>query len=99
VSRHRSKIISKMTPNGITLVKTARIIRGWTVIDLAARSGISHPTITAVENGKGTSVKTAHMLAGFLSRSFEELFKENGRAKALHLSTFILPPSFSLSSA
>jgi len=56
-------------------VRRARIINGLTSAELAAAVGISRPMLSSIENGAGTSVKTAHKIAGALSCSFDELFE------------------------
>ena len=57
-------------------LRTARIRRGWSVADLAARAGINRNTLTALEQGKpGTSfgsVLTVLWVLG-LERSAEPL--------------------------
>ena len=55
-------------------VRRARIISGLTSAELAEAIGISRPMLSAIENGAGTSVKTAHRIADRLGRSFEDLF-------------------------
>lgn len=50
------------------LIRRGRIERGWTVQQLAATLGVSHPTLTAIEKGKPTvaigTVLTAADLVG-----------------------------------
>jgi transcriptional regulator with XRE-family HTH domain len=36
------------------LIRRARIERGWTVRQLAATVGVSHPTVTSIEQGRPT---------------------------------------------
>lgn len=49
-------------------IKIARIRRGWTVNDVAARSFISAPTVRKVEGGAlGTSIGTVFHLASLLN--------------------------------
>ena len=55
-------------------VRRARIIAGFTSAELSEEIGISRPMLSSIENGAGTSVKTAHRIAAALSKSFEELF-------------------------
>ena len=55
-------------------VRRARIIAGLTSAELAEDIGISRPMLSAIENGAGTSVKTAHRIATRLGRPFEDLF-------------------------
>ena len=55
-------------------VRRARIISGLTSAELAEAIGISRPMLSSIENGAGTSVKTAHRIAARLGRSFEDLF-------------------------
>jgi transcriptional regulator with XRE-family HTH domain len=56
-------------------VRRARIVAGFTSAELAEAIGISRPMLSSIENGAGTSVKTAHKIAGAVGRSFEELFE------------------------
>jgi DNA-binding XRE family transcriptional regulator len=63
------RIVSK----GIA-VRRARIVSGHTSAELATAVGISRPMLSSIENGAGTSVKTAHKIAGALGKAFEELF-------------------------
>jgi len=56
-------------------VRRARIVIGLTSAELARAVGISRPMLSAIENGAGTSVKTAHKIAKALDRPFEELFE------------------------
>jgi DNA-binding XRE family transcriptional regulator len=56
-------------------VRKARIIAGFTSAELAEAIGISRPMLSSIENGAGTSVKTAHKIADTVGRSFEELFE------------------------
>jgi len=55
-------------------VRKARIIAGYTSAELSEAIGISRPMLSSIENGAGTSVKTAHRIAEALSKSFEDLF-------------------------
>lgn len=55
-------------------VRRARIIAGYTSAELAETIGISRPMLSSIENGAGTSVKTAHRIADAVGRAFEELF-------------------------
>jgi DNA-binding XRE family transcriptional regulator len=55
-------------------VRRARIVAGFTSAELAERIGISRPMLSSIENGAGTSVKTAHKIANAVGGSFEELF-------------------------
>jgi len=56
-------------------VRRARIIAGFTSAELAEAVGISRPMLSSIENGAGTSVKTAHRIADAVGRRFEELFE------------------------
>jgi transcriptional regulator with XRE-family HTH domain len=56
-------------------LRRARIIAGLTSAELADAVPISRPMLSSIENGAGTSVKTAHTLARLLGRPFEELFE------------------------
>jgi len=56
-------------------VRRARIIAGYTSAELAKAVGISRPMLSSIENGAGTSVKTAHKIADALDASFDELFE------------------------
>lgn len=48
-------------------IKVARHIRGWTVIDTAARVGVSHATYSAIERGApGTAIGTVFNAASIL---------------------------------
>jgi transcriptional regulator with XRE-family HTH domain len=55
-------------------VRRARIVSGRTAAELAEQVGISRPMLSSIENGAGTSVKTAHRISKALARTFEELF-------------------------
>ena len=55
-------------------VRRARIVAGFTSAELAKAVGISRPMLSSIENGAGTSVKTAHGIAGALGASFNDLF-------------------------
>jgi len=55
-------------------VRRARIIAGYTSAEFSEAIGISRPMLSSIENGAGTSVKTAHRIAGVLGATFEELF-------------------------
>ncbi len=56
-------------------VRKARIVAGFTSAELAKAVGISRPMLSSIENGAGTSVKTAHKIAAAVGRSFERLFE------------------------
>ena len=56
-------------------VRRARIFAGFTSAELAEAIGISRPMLSSIENGAGTSVKTAHKIAEAVGRSFAELFE------------------------
>ena len=55
-------------------VRRARIVTGFTSAELAKHVGISRPMLSSIENGAGTSVKTAHKIAEALGASFDDLF-------------------------
>jgi len=55
-------------------VRRARIVKGWTALELARAVRISRPMLSSIENGAGTSVKTAHRIADALGEPFERLF-------------------------
>jgi transcriptional regulator with XRE-family HTH domain len=54
----KSATISPLAREALQLlgasVRAGRIRRGWTVVELAERVGVSHPTITKVERGDPT---------------------------------------------
>lgn len=56
-------------------VRRARIIGGFTSAELATAIGISRPMLSSIENGAGTSVKTAHKISGALGCAFGDLFE------------------------
>jgi DNA-binding XRE family transcriptional regulator len=56
-------------------VRKARIIAGYTSAEFSEAIGISRPMLSSIENGAGTSVKTAHRIADTLAKSFEDLFE------------------------
>ena len=56
-------------------VRKARIVAGFTSAELAEAIGISRPMLSSIENGAGTSVKTAHRIADAVGRPFEDLFE------------------------
>lgn len=56
-------------------VRRARIVAGFTSAELAKAVGISRPMLSSIENGAGTSVKTAHRISDAVGRPFEELFE------------------------
>ena len=56
-------------------VRRARIVAGMTSADCADAVGVSRPMLSSIENGAGTSVTTAHKIAGVVSKTFEELFE------------------------
>ena len=55
-------------------VRRARIFAGLTSAECAEAIGISRPMLSSIENGAGTSVKTAHRIAEVLGKTVEELF-------------------------
>lgn len=56
-------------------VRRARIFAGLTSEEMAKRVGLSRPMLSSIENGAGTTVKTAHKIASCLSKTVEELFE------------------------
>jgi DNA-binding XRE family transcriptional regulator len=56
-------------------VRRARIVAGFTSAELATGIGISRAMLSSIENGAGTSVKTAHKIAAALGSSFGDLFE------------------------
>jgi len=59
----------------VSLVKIHRISHGWTQRDLARMVHVTDPTVSAIENGGGTSPRTANAIARTFQRRFEELFE------------------------
>ena len=55
-------------------VRRARIVAGFTSAELAEEVGLSRPMLSSIENGAGTTVKTAHRIANALGKPFEDLF-------------------------
>lgn len=64
------RIVSK--PNA---VRRVRIVGGQTMEEFASAVGISRALLSGIENGKGTSLKTAHTIARVLGKTFEDLFE------------------------
>ncbi|MGB2983554.1 MAG: helix-turn-helix transcriptional regulator [Candidatus Bipolaricaulia bacterium] len=58
-------------------VRRGRIIAGFTSAELAQAVGISRPMLSSIENGAGTSVKTAHKIVSALGSPFDDLFEIN----------------------
>ena len=58
-------------------VRRARIVAGFTSAELAEKVGISRPMLSSIENGAGTSVKTAHRIADALACAFGDVFEIN----------------------
>jgi len=56
-------------------VRRARIFAGLTSEELAKRVRLSRPMLSSIENGAGTSVKTAYRIAESLGKTMEELFE------------------------
>ena len=54
-------------------VRRARIFAGLTSAEMSKRIGLSRPMLSSIENGAGTTVKTAHKIASCLSKTVEEL--------------------------
>ena len=64
-------------------LRRARIVAGLTGKEFADAVGISRPMLSSIENGAGTSVKTAHRIAASLGQMFEDLFAiEDTRSKS-----------------
>jgi len=59
----------------VTLVKIQRISHGWTQRDLARMVHVTDPMVCAIENGGGTSARTASAIARTFQVRFEELFE------------------------
>jgi DNA-binding XRE family transcriptional regulator len=55
-------------------VRRARIVAGLTSADCADAVGVSRPMLSAIENGSGTSVTTAHKISAAVGKAFEDLF-------------------------
>lgn len=51
--------------------------RGWSQVELAARSGVSQPTISEVERGTATTTATLDRLADALGCSIGELYDQS----------------------
>ncbi len=56
-------------------VRRARIFAGLTSEEMAQRIGLSRPMLSSIENGAGTTVKTATKIATCLGKTVEELFQ------------------------
>jgi len=56
-------------------VRRARIFAGLTSEEMATRIGLSRPMLSSIENGAGTTVKTANKIAVCLNKTVEELFE------------------------
>ena len=56
-------------------VRRARIFAGWTSEEMATRIGLSRPMLSSIENGAGTTVKTAKKISFCFSKTLEELFE------------------------
>lgn len=65
-------------------VRRARIVAGMTSADCADAVGVSRPMLSSIENGAGTSVTTAHKIAGVVGKMFEELFEIVDARPAAH---------------
>jgi DNA-binding XRE family transcriptional regulator len=56
-------------------VRRARIFAGLTSEEFAKRIHLSRPMLSSIENGAGTTVKTANKIAVCLGKTMEELFE------------------------
>ena len=56
-------------------VRRARIFAGLTSEEMARKIGLSRPMLSSIENGSGTTVKTATKIAACLGKTMEELFE------------------------
>ncbi len=56
-------------------VRRARIFAGFTAEEMARRIGLSRPMLSSIENGAGTTVKTAQKIAHCLDKTMEHLFE------------------------
>jgi DNA-binding XRE family transcriptional regulator len=56
-------------------VRRARIFAGLTSEVMAARIDLSRPMLSSIENGAGTTVKTASKIAACLNKTVEDLFE------------------------
>jgi len=56
-------------------VRRARIFAGFTSQEMATRIGLSRPMLSSIENGAGTTVKTAKKIASSLNKTVEDLFQ------------------------
>lgn len=67
-------------------VRRARIFAGLTSEEMAQRIGLSRPMLSSIENGAGTSVKTAHKIADCLNKTVEDLFEVLDTRKRVEVS-------------
>jgi transcriptional regulator with XRE-family HTH domain len=73
-----------------TPLKKLRLRRGLTATEVAAAVGIDQAQYTRIENGAGTTPKTAEKIVEFFGKRwinemrvlYPERFKRNGRASA-----------------
>lgn len=56
-------------------IRRARIFAGLTSEEMSNRIGLSRPMLSSIENGAGTTVKTASKIATCLGKTVEELFE------------------------
>lgn len=56
-------------------VRRARIFAGMTAEEMSETIGLSRPMLSSIENGAGTTVKTATRIASCLHKTVEELFE------------------------
>ena len=67
-------------------VRRARLARGWSIAELATRSGVGHRTITRIEGGTGGDTKLA-ALQKFLQIGPYETYDVIGEGPPLHRAT------------
>ncbi len=73
----------------IRQVKAARALLGWSQSQLAARSGVSEPTIARLESASdgdiGGRAETAHKIQDALEKSGIQFIPENGGGAGVRL--------------
>ena len=70
----------KVPPGKITL-RSARLALGWTQEELEAKSGVSQPVISRIEQGgqgRATSYDTAYELTRAMGRSLTDIYWPTG---------------------
>ncbi|MEB4893705.1 helix-turn-helix transcriptional regulator [Bacillus thuringiensis] len=62
----------------MTMIREARLQKGWTQLDLAKKSGVPQPTISQIESGerKYPTYQNIKKIAEALGIKAEELMKE-----------------------